>query len=240
MPFIAKTMLVSGPISGIIAGAASVRTEDFSATKTTSWIPSVSGRSVTRIRAQWRSAPIHRVIPRSAMAVSWAPRATAATSIPAAAAPAPSRAATWPPTAPAPKTAIFIAPIPYRLAAMQSVFSSRLRQAARVAALLAALWSMPAAALDPFARHTVTVQFATADGKPIADAEVRVFAPGEPGRPVLTGRTDGTGKRSEEHTSELQSRLHLVCRLLLEKKKKKSITLLTYKKKNKHRTRKGA
>src|SRR5205809_1531434 len=28
--------------------------------------------------------------------------------------------------------------------------------------------------------------------------------------------------RSEEHTSELQSRLHLVCRLLLEKKKKRS------------------
>src|SRR3989449_5657823 len=27
-------------------------------------------------------------------------------------------------------------------------------------------------------------------------------------------------ERSEEHTSELQSRLHLVCRLLLEKKKK--------------------
>src|SRR2546429_6476614 len=31
------------------------------------------------------------------------------------------------------------------------------------------------------------------------------------------GRSDRT--RSEEHTSELQSRLHLVCRLLLEKKK---------------------
>src|SRR3989449_5355932 len=30
------------------------------------------------------------------------------------------------------------------------------------------------------------------------------------------------GRRSEEHTSELQSRLHLVCRLLLEKKKKKT------------------
>src|SRR2546422_9123162 len=28
--------------------------------------------------------------------------------------------------------------------------------------------------------------------------------------------------RSEEHTSELQSRLHLVCRLLLEKKKKEA------------------
>src|SRR5687768_17888204 len=33
--------------------------------------------------------------------------------------------------------------------------------------------------------------------------------------------------RSEEHTSELQSRLHLVCRLLLEKKKKNTnITLI--------------
>src|SRR5205809_1473798 len=30
--------------------------------------------------------------------------------------------------------------------------------------------------------------------------------------------------RSEEHTSELQSRLHLVCRLLLEKKKKRYVT----------------
>src|SRR2546429_5634182 len=45
----------------------------------------------------------------------------------------------------------------------------------------------------------------------------------------LTHRRSATGKlripdrvaalRSEEHTSELQSRLHLVCRLLLEKKK---------------------
>src|SRR2546422_1882038 len=36
--------------------------------------------------------------------------------------------------------------------------------------------------------------------------------------------------RSEEHTSELQSRLHLVCRLLLEKKKKnkKGITCITH------------
>src|SRR2546422_8618286 len=30
---------------------------------------------------------------------------------------------------------------------------------------------------------------------------------------------EAAGRRSEEHTSELQSRLHLVCRLLLEKKK---------------------
>src|SRR2546422_8133332 len=34
----------------------------------------------------------------------------------------------------------------------------------------------------------------------------------------------GARPRSEEHTSELQSRLHLVCRLLLEKKKRKQIT----------------
>src|SRR6201994_1423973 len=33
-------------------------------------------------------------------------------------------------------------------------------------------------------------------------------------------RSRGRRRRSEEHTSELQSRLHLVCRLLLEKKKK--------------------
>src|SRR2546422_5902909 len=33
------------------------------------------------------------------------------------------------------------------------------------------------------------------------------------------GGASSTGSRSEEHTSELQSRLHLVCRLLLEKKK---------------------
>src|SRR2546422_7131902 len=45
----------------------------------------------------------------------------------------------------------------------------------------------------------------------------------EPGRRCWRSRTSAsptgpTGTRSEEHTSELQSRLHLVCRLLLEKK----------------------
>src|SRR2546422_2457823 len=34
--------------------------------------------------------------------------------------------------------------------------------------------------------------------------------------------------RSEEHTSELQSRLHLVCRLLLEKKKNKPVQQTTH------------
>src|SRR5687768_17624323 len=36
---------------------------------------------------------------------------------------------------------------------------------------------------------------------------------------------DGDEGRSEEHTSELQSRLHLVCRLLLEKKKNNELEL---------------
>src|SRR2546429_2516033 len=48
----------------------------------------------------------------------------------------------------------------------------------------------------------------------------------EPGELHRSGNDD----RSEEHTSELQSRLHLVCRLLLEKKKKnKAYVLLSHK-----------
>src|SRR5438876_4408639 len=40
--------------------------------------------------------------------------------------------------------------------------------------------------------------------------------------------------RSEEHTSELQSPVHLVCRLLLEKKKKKNINKYNITTNNKH------
>src|SRR6266700_7121285 len=47
-------------------------------------------------------------------------------------------------------------------------------------------------------------------------------------RPPGRGVTD----RSEEHTSELQSRENLVCRLLLEKKKKKNKSHIIKKKKN--------
>src|SRR2546422_3961209 len=43
----------------------------------------------------------------------------------------------------------------------------------------------------------------------------------DPGPAPAPGHPRGDARsRSEEHTSELQSRLHLVCRLLLEKKKK--------------------
>src|SRR5437762_6729870 len=49
------------------------------------------------------------------------------------------------------------------------------------------------------------------------------------GRNVVLGAA-----RSEEHTSELQSPMYLVCRLLLEKKKKKKYTKLNYTSNNIH------
>src|SRR5438309_4485209 len=48
-------------------------------------------------------------------------------------------------------------------------------------------------------------------------AAARSVAPGPTARPGAA-----RAARSEEHTSELQSQFHLVCRLLLEKKKKKT------------------
>src|SRR2546427_7670840 len=42
------------------------------------------------------------------------------------------------------------------------------------------------------------------------------------------------GRRSEEHTSELQSQSNLVCRLLLEKKKKKATTGSTRTRQSRH------
>src|SRR5258705_2779874 len=46
-------------------------------------------------------------------------------------------------------------------------------------------------------------------------------------RAVLDLAADRAGWRSEEHTSELQSLRHLVCRLLLEKKKKHTLSWRT-------------
>src|SRR5205809_6098297 len=47
-----------------------------------------------------------------------------------------------------------------------------------------------------------------------------LLAPRDPLKTDFRRMTKPPDARSEEHTSELQSRLHLVCRLLLEKKKK--------------------
>src|SRR5438552_10267394 len=64
---------------------------------------------------------------------------------------------------------------------------------------------------------------ATWTGSRISDGNVKVQRTGarsETRRPT----SDSCRSRSEEHTSELQSPDHLVCRLLLEKKKYKSNT----------------
>src|SRR2546429_4724401 len=72
--------------------------------------------------------------------------------------------------------------------------------------------------LDAVERHSAVFGEARrADGQ-------RVDAAVDPAVDSLTVRS--AGFRSEEHTSELQSRLHLVCRLLLEKKKQKHTRLL--------------
>src|SRR2546422_7927290 len=55
---------------------------------------------------------------------------------------------------------------------------------------------------------------------PIATAELLELVTVKDGEISLTESGRKILSRSEEHTSELQSRLHLVCRLLLEKKKK--------------------
>jgi hypothetical protein len=66
----------------------------------------------------------------------------------------------------------------------------------RLAALaaLVLLTALPSRAFDLFATHEVTAHFATPDGKPMANAAVRVFAPDNPTTPVLTGRADKDGK----------------------------------------------
>src|SRR3712207_7964766 len=54
----------------------------------------------------------------------------------------------------------------------------------------------------------------------LSPADVGMLVPPDPRRQFVSKPQI---KRSEEHTSELQSRQYLVCRLLLEKKKKKNI-----------------
>src|SRR2546422_6488320 len=73
--------------------------------------------------------------------------------------------------------------------------------------------------------YTLSLHDALPISRPVGRAaHLRQDATGPVLRPGLRRRAgpavaDGN-VRSEEHTSELQSRLHLVCRLLLEKKKK--------------------
>src|SRR5712692_10788439 len=62
--------------------------------------------------------------------------------------------------------------------------------------------------------------------------------PSSSGRRAPGTRSSWSGRRSEEHTSELQSQFHLVCRLLLEKKKKKKKIIKNQKKKKKKKQKK--
>src|SRR3989449_4996205 len=58
----------------------------------------------------------------------------------------------------------------------------------------------------------------------VAPKNIIMIGPTGIGKTEVARRLAKLAQRSEEHTSELQSRLHLVCRLLLEKKKKQKTT----------------
>src|SRR5687768_17668022 len=76
-----------------------------------------------------------------------------------------------------------------------------------------------------FFNDTATTEIYTLslhDALPISDAAGTSRGFGQHTRLSAEGAwSDWLRPRSEEHTSELQSRLHLVCRLLLEKKKRR-------------------
>lgn len=79
---------------------------------------------------------------------------------------------------------------------MQSVLIHCRRQAGAGILLLLALSGLvgPTAAQSLFGGKQVEVTLAGRDGKPMANAEVRVFAPGDLTHPVKSGKTDGDGK----------------------------------------------
>src|SRR5215213_10648011 len=65
----------------------------------------------------------------------------------------------------------------------------------------------------------------------LTSSMIGLIGSGLPPAPGGTSSARTVSRRSEEHTSELQSLTNLVCRLLLEKKKKKIKTYTFYKKK---------
>src|SRR5260370_8374340 len=73
---------------------------------------------------------------------------------------------------------------------------------------LALAWACPLAGGKGYNDRVFGLAFALLEGASLAAAS----------------GTEGLARRSEEHTSELQSHLNLVCRLLLEKKKIKNST----------------
>src|SRR5690349_23259300 len=72
--------------------------------------------------------------------------------------------------------------------------------------------------------HDALPIFIGPDGKVVLDKDLRPEKEGKATVEVSNVLGEHVAQRSEEHTSELQSRRDLVCRLLLEKKKKQDIT----------------
>src|SRR2546422_5627184 len=96
--------------------------------------------------------------------------------------------------------------------------------------IVCTLLASSAAAQNKCTYHTTHARYGTTCQGFVATAPGSTLAPFSL-LGTCTGDANGffkcSGTRSEEHTSELQSRLHLVCRLLLEKKKKKLVTMLS-------------
>src|SRR5687768_18086922 len=69
-------------------------------------------------------------------------------------------------------------------------------------------------------RRSSDLEVITKDNVPVRVNAVAYFRIIDPEKAIVQVENFMVATRSEEHTSELQSRLHLVCRLLLEKKKR--------------------
>src|SRR5690554_7196192 len=104
---------------------------------------------------------------------------------------------------------------------MNAKKESRLRRARRARAKIRELGAVRLC-VNRTPRH-IYAQIISADGGQVLASASTLDGSLRTG---TTGNIEAATKRSEEHTSELQSRPHLVCRLLLEKKKATS-TIIT-------------
>src|SRR3989449_845653 len=111
-------------------------------------------------------------------------------------------------------------PLPLR----QRIFVILVALTAVPTALAVVGWALAVRTVGPSAGARVALEEMAASAREMLDhMDTTRLAPAERAalRQHLAQLSNSVSRvRSEEHTSELQSRLHLVCRLLLEKKKK--------------------
>src|SRR5689334_23983740 len=83
----------------------------------------------------------------------------------------------------------------------------------------------PRSTLFPYTTLFRSTLLLPTSGYVVIDSEVMFYGNKSNGalQSVLRAQNGTAAQRSEEHTSELQSQFHLVCRLLLEKKKRNHI-----------------